>query len=803
MDRKLIIVTIIALVLELGILFGDFWSGQIGFLNRHHAKSNGQALGLIADTKQNVRRKRQRSLIWEKSEQQDSVFEYDSILTLKQSSASLKLEPGVDLNLSENTLVVLEPADLGKDSQDRSLRLRFSSGQIRADAQGRDLAITAKEWTLSATKGTELNLRQLSNGEMQFEIEKGEVDLQNSENHEALKGPQRLTLDDKKITLKQAIRQDLKWSNQNHQRIYSHHFPFGYKLAWTGNAEALEVAQPGQSPQMIALDNDQKQISLPMLPGTFTFTLHHGSDVSPSLTTQFYQSPWIQTYSPLPRDRVLTKQASVFSWTPVAPAKKYRVEFSRRADFKEIILQKEISSSSFNAQIDKVGAYYWRVLGIDDQGFIIPSEDAVPIFLIQKPFPQPLLHQPQLQRLPATHSPGAERECVDCLRWIFHLLVPEAKAVDIEKPFYNSEFSWDSVEGATKYVIEISDTPTFRKTLVNEVVNEPRFVWKQMHLGRYYWRVAAASEDQDGLFSDVSLADLTDEKAAELSGVTLSESEVEPPPIPTPLPTATPAPVPSPTPFLKKKPLQKPKPSPSPSPAPTPMPVAPQPTPSPTPLMAPTPPPVLKKPMARPRAKPLSLPQYIWIGGGFVSNDVIGEQNLKAKLAGSGTLRFGVEFAKAIKSNSLWQLGIVQSSTTWRITDSQNPFQQDLKDSRLKGYGLFGNNPLKWSYGIQIQQTNVPIRQGFETITLEKHTLLGPVGRWQFQFSQSPRLSSISQLQILTGDQIYALELEQQFRIDFTKWHLFSGVQAEASYLSGPFGTATEGYGGVILGLTW
>src|SRR3954463_4346557 len=72
----------------------------------------GQSLGEITETKREVRRRTQDSLVWEESKHSQKLFSHDSILTLDQSTASVKLIGDTQITLNENTLVTIEPPNL-------------------------------------------------------------------------------------------------------------------------------------------------------------------------------------------------------------------------------------------------------------------------------------------------------------------------------------------------------------------------------------------------------------------------------------------------------------------------------------------------------------------------------------------------------------------------------------------------------------------------------------------------------------------------------------------------------------------
>ena len=144
------------LVIQTTWLLDDLKIVNVSFFGHHKEAQSSRPIGAILDTKQNVKRRGQNSLVWEESATQDLLYYYDSVLTLHQSAATLKVESDTQVHLSENTLVVLEPST---NTEVDRLRLIFAKGDMRAKSPGHDTEIEASSWTIEAQKCSEINVR--------------------------------------------------------------------------------------------------------------------------------------------------------------------------------------------------------------------------------------------------------------------------------------------------------------------------------------------------------------------------------------------------------------------------------------------------------------------------------------------------------------------------------------------------------------------------------------------------------------------------------------------------------------------
>ncbi|MEK6556287.1 MAG: hypothetical protein AABZ31_13655, partial [Bdellovibrionota bacterium] len=195
MDRYLVSGALTLLIFQIAWLLSS-----LGLIDSLHFKTEGasnnkQIIGHMIQKRENVKRKGADSIIWEDSNPNDTLYRYDSVLTLDNSTAQLNLEGDVKLQIHENTLVMLEPIE--QNSED-SLRVRFYKGQLRSRNSGQRLSVGSGEWTVEAKPGTDLSLRALEGERVELEINKGEVHLENK-----VSGETKVIENGKKLTLSQ------------------------------------------------------------------------------------------------------------------------------------------------------------------------------------------------------------------------------------------------------------------------------------------------------------------------------------------------------------------------------------------------------------------------------------------------------------------------------------------------------------------------------------------------------------------------------------------------------------------------
>jgi len=159
-----------------------------------------------------------------------------------------------------------------------------------------------------------------------------------------------------------------------------------------------------------------------------------------------------------------------FTWQASEGATNYYIEFSTNAEFTEPVWGEWTTETSYNEDFWYYGeTYYWRVKASDG---ILESE-------------------------------WSEVWDVTIVEFGIPLLVsPVNEAIDVEiVPF--ALLTWEGLEEATAYNIEISTDPTFAISTPYQVVETSLEVTDLDYLTTYYWRVSGYNDYQTGEWSTV------------------------------------------------------------------------------------------------------------------------------------------------------------------------------------------------------------------------------------------------------------------------------------------------------------
>ncbi len=291
MDRYLLSGATTLLILEVALLLGDLGIIPLDPLHLNSLSINQQKIGSILQINQNVRRKAKSSLIWEDSVPKDQLYSFDSLLTLSNSSAKIELNEDIQLQLHENTLVVLEPIEAGKDEH---LRLKFARGTMRSRTRDQKIDFQAGELVIEAGAGSDINLRSVGDEKIEVEVASGHVKInpksngtqesQGENTTSSLDAGQRVLIDNGKMRDRQSITDELAWEVEKElYRVYTHKSPAFLHLKWKGKADSIRIVSQKGDESSINLGVGQSEINLPIGNGTFFLSLTRGDQSSSSL----------------------------------------------------------------------------------------------------------------------------------------------------------------------------------------------------------------------------------------------------------------------------------------------------------------------------------------------------------------------------------------------------------------------------------------------------------------------------------------------------------------------------------------
>lgn len=765
-DRYLVSLAVFALILELTWLAGDFNLIHLPYLSP--AKEDTQRLqaGHVEQARREVRKKASDSLVWETPGEREAVFFNDSFLTLAQSSATLSLQGGSQLHLAENTLVVIEPSS--DEAPDR-IRLRFSKGAIRSHS-GEKTRIQTDSWVIEAEKGSELKVRQVEGEKIQVEMSSGRARVLHGEDNETnveLKANEILTVDEEKVLESQTVTQDLLWQDRTPARIYSHSFPVEIDLEWSGPAEEIEIWSTTGEKRTVSVEEGTHKRTVALNSGTFFLRLSRNETVSATREVEIWNAPVLHLFSPLPRDRAEVERSLSFSWAESPLAKEYRLQVSRDTRFEQIIFDRKMQGIEAQAAFDDgEGKYHWRVMGYDESGYPIPALYSYPLYFSEEPLPAPKLIVPE-NRSPADVKKKSDDQSFfrwrrPLIGWLIGTAWAQEGAV-AEK--VDLVFRWEKVEGASAYIIEISETPDFRTPLLIEKTEGTEFRWKNVEPKIYYWRVAGeGGSGRKGLFSPVSRLDVSE---LPVSGAAVDGVAVQAPPAPA---------APSKTTAQKKDGAKNEEAS----------------------------------PVAQQKIRIFDEPggisgekkwkaQILWMPS-YYSETYKSAEDVDASLSGflAGVVGWdiGVHFSDSFQLQWIGQF----AKTVWREKE-ELPFQEDLRDERLSSH-LFWRRPYsRWLWGVYYTAKSGIGRADLEEVSLKTASLAGPSVRFENRIS---RYYDFHTLSLGAGDGIWSVHFENDLVSKYRWAHVTftAGLRLALSYFSGSEGrSGLSMHPGLILGM--
>lgn len=533
MDRQLVSGALALLLLQVIYMLGDLGILSIPMITTQERATSAKVIGQIIDTREKVKIKNVDAVIWQDSQTNETLHFNDAILTLNNSKAILKLNNEIDIEVHENTLVVLEN-NISENSFD-PLRIRFQKGFLNTRSTTQKLRLGSKDWVLDASAGTKLSVRTINNDNLELEVQAGEVQLKNNQTamQKQIQSGERVRLDKAQILETESLSQKIELASNFPARIYSHKFPYFLNLEWTEDVDKLRVLNPDKSENIINVN--AKNYNLSLNAGTYSFSWLKDSKSSPHKTVEIVPAPRIFYTRPLPRDRLTFPGPHTFSWLPVQDTFSYEILIGEN-------YQKTTSSPIIKVHDLPLGYALWSVQAKDKDGFQIPPFYEIPVYHLKNTLSAPKTHSPK-ERMPASDKKPKPQSY---LQNFYKLLLASAYAETIERQIV---FSWYPVDGADFYVIEISRRPDFLQPDIIETITETEFVWNNFSNITYYWRVAAGShQGQMGVFSEpqeFNVDNLKDLSPGSL-GVGLKIEKATPSPTPTVDPSPSPTP-PSPT----------------------------------------------------------------------------------------------------------------------------------------------------------------------------------------------------------------------------------------------------------------
>ena len=501
MDKYLVSLAFILLSLECGWLLQDLKIIKISSLGiSSEADPHSSALGQITYTKKDVRRKPNSSLVWEETEKTQNLYAYDSILTMDQSAAELNFSGNSKITLHENTLVSIEPFEKN-GSGEKPVRLRFKSGTLKASAGRTPQSIDTGDMLIQAEANAKITIRSRGPGEYFVEASEGAakvIDARTHEVKETIEKGQILQINSEKLSaLVDALKTDWKFPKDG-ERIYTHELSEEVDFDWVGRATVLDLFEAKSNGVQSVPILTPSHVKVRLLLGNYVAKLQDRDQNSFARNLSIWKAPKIYLVKPLFSERFKVQSVLTLEWMLNSDVTKYFWEIASDSEFKNILRQGETTESSAEIKDLPLGEFFWRVRGADNLEFAIPEFYKSSFSILKNPLAPPKLKKAIIRD-------------ESSFQW-WNLFFSTANASEDVVPLmknYAAEFQWEEVAGADGYIIEVSDTSSFRKLVLSTNSKLATFKWKNFPLGQYYWRVAAVDDEGNkGLFSEVGFAEL-------------------------------------------------------------------------------------------------------------------------------------------------------------------------------------------------------------------------------------------------------------------------------------------------------
>lgn len=426
-----------------------------------------ETIGTLQQQTANVKRKLGDSLYWNPIKDNDALFANDSIRTGASSAAVIQLQDKSQIQLAENSLIVLEKSA-------NALNVDFKTGDIETKGGSAPLSIKVKDNILEANQA-DLKLSTDSKNNTQIVVTKGTATLKDKQNQKTeLSTKNAVNVDESGQAKKIAVPLILNTPKDKIVALDPERKTM-YPFTWTVLDENLK-----EEFIEISSSTDFQKIS-------FTKPAHQAVKGEITRGINYWRVGWRDQdkkvfYSEprelrLEEDRRLTltapqNQAVInfepsqdtigFSWSALGDPKVFLIEVAKDPRFDTVIVNKTISQRSIDIPAFKEGQYYWRIRAFSEDNNEI-GRTSTWSFIVRRVLPQ----------LPVLSFP------TNGFKWT------------LNDPL---NFEWKPTDIATQYRVLITKDPAQNEIINQNSQKETKYLWKWAKPGDYYWSIIALND---------------------------------------------------------------------------------------------------------------------------------------------------------------------------------------------------------------------------------------------------------------------------------------------------------------------
>lgn len=469
-------------------------------LTEANPNSQAQAVGKVALTKNNVRRRTQSGFVWSSVNRNDTVFEGDSIFTDDSSDASISLQDGGHVQIEPKSMVVIRT-----QSKKTQIDLQYGSlsGKVSADKP----IVISHNGVTEELSGHDAEIRIESVGPMRetkIRVVKGEVKIKKVDTSG-------------KANVKPAVEQTVKENeiaqvkSVDEEPVVIHDIaelvaPANGKSLWLALGQGVQfkwsvVGKKGANRLELATDSNFTNpiFSTDVTATSFTVPnekipngqvhwrvtpLASGTHSTPFRATFYPDIPPLPTFpadgqefafEPLKGEK--GKQITL-TWDDKSGSSSYELQLAHDQEFHQQIVSKPLTTTSETTPLLGKGTYFWRVRG-QNVDRVSPPWSSVMRFSVDEEAREP--DAPVLARnIIAYEVPAAVLDRAPPNAG------PDGAGVSPENL---PPFTWSPAKNAETYEVEIASTDTFANSIKIPVGTEMRFAPQEVKPGSTYVRV--------------------------------------------------------------------------------------------------------------------------------------------------------------------------------------------------------------------------------------------------------------------------------------------------------------------------
>ena len=426
----------------------------------HIEKTGGDIIGTITFKKRSAARRYTESVVWEEIAQESPIYNYDAIRTMEYSSAVIKLKDGTNIELDQNTMLVVMLSAKGID-------INFDSGGVSARSgagtknlitlNSRDATIALDSGDISVNssdKGVDI---ALASGNAKVEAAGGAVNISADET---------ATLKDGKVeSEKKSLFTEFPAHN-SYLISLTKKMPVNFRWRSEPSGEVrVEIAGSStfSNPVKSFSSRSANQV-VELPPGDFYWRIISGKNKSfPAKFTIMHDVTPDLIYPRMNQNISVSEGDGLlnFRWEKSRFAAGYELTVARDSAMNDVAVKLNSKINTISTADIAPGSYYWRVKSLYPAGIITGAPVSGPgRFTLKK-------LQFALAR-PVPIDPGA---------------------LTTAGPF---TLYWEGVNGAERYSVEIASDSEFKKSVIRaETQNTFLRVDKKIPEGSYYWRISA------------------------------------------------------------------------------------------------------------------------------------------------------------------------------------------------------------------------------------------------------------------------------------------------------------------------